>query len=93
MGIGTKFKLDGGRAGFVKFREGDAQGSLAWEMLVGEIDMVIYPTSCWWLVPRETQMRPDEVRRLVQELADEMHINIDVAFPDGSEIVRPMGKS
>jgi hypothetical protein len=84
-----KFKLEGDRAGFARFREGDAQGSLEWEMLVGEIDMVIYPGSCWWMLPREARMQPDEVRRLAQELANEMRINIDVAFHDGSEILRP----
>jgi len=83
-----KFKLEGGRAGFARFREGDAQGSLEWEMLAGDIDMVIYPGSCWWRLPLEARMQPDEVRRLAQELANEMRISIEVAFHDGAEIVR-----
>jgi hypothetical protein len=60
-------------------------------MLVGEIDMVVYAGSCWWQLPSEVQMRADEVRRLAQELANEMRIKIRIAFEDGSEIVRPAG--
>ena len=84
-----KFHLQGGRAGFIRFREGDVEGSLEWEMLAGEIDMALYPGGCWWLVPSETQMQPNEVRRLGQELATEMQISIDLAFTNGSEVVRP----
>lgn len=85
-----KFELEGTRAGVATFREGDAHGSLEWEMHVGEVDMVIYPGSCWWQLPREARMHPDDVRRLVQELANEMSISIDVAFQDGWETVQPV---
>jgi hypothetical protein len=84
-----KFQLEGGRAGFVSFREGRARGQLEWEMLVGDVSMVIYSRSCWWLEPAEVRMHPDEVCRLSQELANEMRIAIELASPEGSEVVRP----
>jgi hypothetical protein len=83
MSIAAKFQLQGGRAGFARFRENGAEGELEWEMLAGEIDLVIVPGSCSWRAPRENRMRADEIRRLAQELATEKRMTIDIAFPEG----------
>jgi hypothetical protein len=89
MILRRKFNLTGGRAGVITFREGAATGELEWEMLVREIDMVIYGERCAWTSPERRPMARADVTRLTQELANEMRIKIDVAFSDSSEIVSP----
>lgn len=82
-----KFKLSGGRAGTIRFREGDAIGELEWEMLVGELDMAIYPRACRWIEPQPKPMTRDEVHRLAAEFAAEAKLKLEIVFDDGSERV------
>jgi len=75
-----KFKLEGGRAGIIRVREGEMMGELDWEMLTGQFDMVIYARSCRWTTPKAQPMTTDEVLRLAEEVAKDMGIKIDVAL-------------
>ncbi|HVJ16858.1 MAG TPA: hypothetical protein VM686_15565 [Polyangiaceae bacterium] len=56
---------------------------------MGEIAMVVYPGSCWWLQPEERAMTQDEIRRLVAEFAAQSKLKVEIAFATGSEIVHP----
>ena len=80
-----KFKKEGGRAGSITFGEGEASGQLDWEMLSGDIPMVIYPASCVWLAPHEARLHPDDVRRLAQEFAIERNFAVEIALPRGAK--------
>jgi hypothetical protein len=83
-----KFKLRS-REGLITFREGDVAGELEWKMLVGDLDLVIYGDRCRWTAPDSWPMLRAEVKRLAQELADDMRVKIDLAYLDGSEILAP----
>ena len=83
----SKFKREGGRGGLIRVRENGLSGCLDWEMLVGELDMVIYGSSCRWEVPVRQAMSRDEVLRLAKELAAEELIRIEVSFSTGPSVV------
>ena len=89
MAFSKKFKLKGGRAGSITFVEGGASGRLDWEMLVGDVAMVIYPESCRWLTPDNAPITPDDVCRLAQELAIEGKFAVEIALAEGSQVVWP----
>ena len=84
-----KFKVQGGRAGSIVFREETAAGKLNWEMLTGDASMVIYAKSCVWCSPHETPMQPSEVRRLAQEFSTEANVVLEISFEEGDEFVWP----
>jgi hypothetical protein len=82
----TKFRLRGGRAGTVTARDGSRIAELEWEMLHGELDMVVYGDRSTWTKPERHRIPADDLRRLVGELAQDMHINIELQFADGSQV-------
>jgi hypothetical protein len=86
-----KFTREGGRAGWIRFEENGASGRLDWEGLMGEIGMAIYAGNCSWTAPREQQITADDLRRLVQEFADEVKFPVELVFagvPE-AEVMRP----
>jgi hypothetical protein len=84
-----KYRREGGRGGLVTFVEGSRTGEMAWEMLTGEAHMVIYATECQWTGDVPRPMTDDEVRTAVQEYANEDRINIELAFRNHTEDIRP----
>jgi hypothetical protein len=59
-----RWLIEGGRAGYVKYAEGDVRAEMAFEILVGDSVMVIYGEQCGWTAPEARKMNRDEVRRL-----------------------------
>ena len=57
-------------------------------MLLGEQDIGIHADYSTWLESGE-QMTPDEVQAIVQELATDSGMTIQLTFPDGDSVVRP----
>lgn len=86
-----QFELSGGRAGILTFRHDDQCAELEWERLVGEFDMVVYGNRSWWRVPANQPLTKEEARDLVRRLAAEMKINVELAFSDGTELIRGKG--
>jgi hypothetical protein len=64
---------------------------LEWERLVGEFDMVVYGNRSWWRAPTNQPLTKEEARDLVRRLAAEMKINVELAFSDGTELIRGKG--
>jgi hypothetical protein len=88
-GSDQRFSIDGGRAGWVNFVDEGRHAQLEWEMLVGEIAMVVYGERCFWRAPQARAMTRDEVRQVVGQLATALPAPVEIAFGDGNEIVRP----
>ena len=85
-----KYSIEGGRGGSITFEEGDRRGRLEWEMLVGELAMVIYAGWCRWVTPANQPMSSDEVRQHTAAFARESGLSLEIDFGvDGSEVVRP----
>ena len=84
-----KFTFAHGRSGFTTFSEGDASGRFEWEMLIGDVSMVIYANSCFWIKPSEVRIASDDIRRLVQEFSTESDLTVEIQFAEGCETVWP----
>jgi hypothetical protein len=69
------------------FVDGDQHARLEWEMLVGEVAMVIFGDRCFWRAPEDRRMTRDEVRRVVVQLAAAMGAPVELAFADGKEVI------
>jgi hypothetical protein len=89
----SKFRLQGGRAGIVTAREGSRVAELQWEMLLGELDMVVYGDQSTWMKPERHSISADDLRRLVGELASDMRINIELDLAGASQVFRGRGSS
>jgi hypothetical protein len=87
----SKFRLQGGRAGVVTAREGRRVAQLPWEMLTGELDMIVYGDQSTWTKPEHDLISAEDLRRLVGELAREMAINIELDLAGAAEIFRGRG--
>jgi hypothetical protein len=87
-GKDRRFSIDGGRAGWLTFVDGGQRARLEWEMLVGEVAMVIYGERSFWKAPDERAMTRDELRTLITQLASALGAPVELAFTDGSEVIR-----
>ena len=55
----TKYRLPGGRAGVIDSYEDSRHGSLEWEMMARNVDIVIYADSCRWTAPADSAKTDD----------------------------------
>ena len=46
-----RFSIEGGRNGWINFVEGDQHARLEWEVLAGDVAMVVFGYSCFWKAP------------------------------------------
>jgi hypothetical protein len=83
------FRVEGGRAGVIRFSDGTRSAELDWEMLGWEADMVIYGEACRWTSPEPRKMTKAEVHALAHEFARVWQVRIDLMFLDGFETVIP----
>jgi len=85
----SPFRISGGRAGTIVYEQGDEVAELSWEMLVGNVEMVIHAAACQWTAPALRPMGADEVIALARRLASALPGRIEVALDGGSQIVDP----
>lgn len=85
----SPFKIVGGRSGTIVYEAGDAVAELSWEMLAGDLEMVIYASECRWTAPSVRAMSADEVIALVRQLATALPGRIEIAFNSTSQVVEP----
>jgi len=86
--MASKFRIEGGRAGVITIHDGDGVATLAWEMLVGDLDMVVYGHLCRWSRPEKRPVQRHELQRLVAELATEMRIDVQLDLEGSSTVLR-----
>lgn len=86
--MASKFHLQGGRAGVITADEDGNIAELSWEMLVGELDMVVYGESCRWARPERRAISAEDLQRLVGELATEMRIDVELDVGGSSTVFR-----
>ena len=84
----SRFKLTGGRSGFIEFVDGGRTGRLEWEMLMGDAHMGLFADHCRWIESDEP-IATSELEAFVQELATDSGMNVLLTFPDGEKVVRP----
>ena len=87
----NKFHLQGGRAGVITAREGKRVAELHWEMLVGELDLVVYGAEASWTEPGRLERQAidaADLRRLAAELAREMGINVQLDLGGSYQVFR-----
>lgn len=85
----SPFRVVGGRAGIIVYEVGDDVAELSWEMLAGDVEMVIHASECRWTAPSVRAMDAGEVVALVRQLASALPGRIEVAFEGTSQIVDP----
>ncbi|MEP7274188.1 MAG: hypothetical protein ABI882_22025 [Acidobacteriota bacterium] len=85
----SPFRIVGGRAGTVFYEGGKRVGELGWEMLIGDVEMVIYASQCRWNSPETRPMTRAEIVDLVRLLASALPGRIEVAFGSSSQIIDP----
>lgn len=85
------YRIQGGRGGWISFDDDEREGFLEWEMLLGEVAMVIYAQGCRWVTPVQESMSSEDIRRHAAAFAKERSLTVEIAFADGrSEVVRPL---
>src|SRR5688572_23263041 len=82
----SPFRIMGGRTGTISYRVSDTAAELSWEMLAGDIEMVIYASECRWTAPSVRAMSADEVIAIVRQLATALPGRIEVAFDGTSQV-------
>ena len=83
------YEVQGGRGGWISFDDGNREGFLSWEMLLGEVAMVIYEQGSRWVTPVAEPMTPEEVRRHAVAFAKERRLTVEVQFTGReSEVLR-----
>lgn len=87
----SKFRVCGGRAGKIVARDGNRVAELSWEMLTGELDMVVYGGESTWTKPECLPVPADDLQRLVGELARDLRINVELDLAGSSRIFRGRG--
>lgn len=87
----TRFTIEGGRGGLVKFDNGTRHAELSWEMRSSssEFDIVVYGEECHWTAPKLRKMTREEVTGITRELAVAVRARIDLSFADGSVDLGP----
>jgi hypothetical protein len=81
----SRFQRDGGRAGYIRFAEGEKHGLLEWEMLVGDRHMVIYGRRSRWVAPESQAISRADLRALVQEFATDSGTRVVLEYAPGDD--------
>jgi len=84
-----KFSVRGGRGGEIDFDIGGTKGILDWELIAGESAMVVYTQGSKWTSPENRAMSKQEVRDVVQLLANKRRWQMEVQSEDGTEVIKP----
>jgi len=63
----TEFSFQGGRGGVISGKIGGRTGYMEWEMLVGDVNFVIYKSSGYWPGKEKIQMTDAEQEIFVNE--------------------------
>lgn len=87
----SKFRLRGGRAGVITARERGRVAELPWEMLTGELDVIVYGDQSAWTKPERASISAEDLCRLVGELAREMRINVELDLGGSAQVFSGRG--